>query len=171
MVLKLDVGSKAENFSLKDKEGKEKRLDTGDGNILLVFYTGGFDNNAMKLLGSLKDQFFKFKELNVRIIAVTPELQEKVKKTTGALQAPFDILSDPEMKVIRLYDVFDPIMNWTYPAAFIIDKDGIIQYAFRGVCSPNIPDVNYLIKKLIEMNRPEEAGLKAKHPKNASDIP
>jgi peroxiredoxin len=72
------------------------------------------------------------------------------------MSLPFTVLSDPDMKVVKEYDVYDPMMNWTWPAAFIIDKDGIIQYAFRGASAPNTPPVEYIWARLLKMKEARE---------------
>jgi thioredoxin-dependent peroxiredoxin len=158
LVLRLDVGSQAEDFTLKDHEGRPVRLNDmiGKGIILLTFYTGGFDRESMRYLKMLGDNYGKMKEMGVEVVAITPELTQKVDGTVRSLQLPFNVLSDPELKVAKQYDVYDPMAEWCYPAAFVIDKNGIIQYVYRGVSSPNTPPVPYLLKKFEQMAKKEQ---------------
>jgi peroxiredoxin len=85
------------------------------------------------------------------VLAITPELPGKVKTLAGGLNPPFTILSDPDLKVTNEYDVYNPDANWAWPAAFIVDRAGVIQYAYRGASPPNTPPVEYLLLKLAMM--------------------
>jgi|SRR5271157_770775 len=158
LALRLDVGSQAEDFALKDQQGKPVKLSDmmGRGIVLLTFYNGNFDPESVRYLMALKENYQKLKDLGVDVLAVTPEMPEKVKSTVDHLQLPFPVLSDPELKVTRQYDVYNPIMEWCWPAAFVIDRNGTIQYVYRGASSPNTPPVQYLIKKFEQMRKNEE---------------
>ena len=158
LALRLDVGSQAEGFTLNDHGGKPVKLSDNIGKniVLLTFYTGGFDRESMKYLIMLRDNYQKLKEMGVDVTAVTPEMPQKAGGTVRSLQLPFNVLSDPELKVAKQYDVYDPVAEWCYPAAFIIDRNGIIQYVFRGVSPPNTPPVPYLLKKFEEMAKKDQ---------------
>jgi thioredoxin-dependent peroxiredoxin len=152
MVLRHDVGGQAPGFALKDGTGREATLDSFRPSVvLLVFFTGGFDRDAVKGLQELVKGHQRILDSDAVLVAITPELPGKVQTLVVSMSLPFIVLSDPEMKVVKEYDVYDPIANWTWPAAFIIDKGGIIQYAFRGASPPNTPPVDYLLLKLARM--------------------
>jgi thioredoxin-dependent peroxiredoxin len=153
MALRLDVGSKAEDFSLKNGDGNEVKLSglIGKGNVLLIFFLGGFDKAAVSSLEILKNAYQGVRDMDTEVVAITPELQAKAGRLSKDLMLPFTVLSDPDFRVVKAYDVYDKAGNWTYPAAFIIDKTGIIQYAFRGASTPNTPPIEYIIGKLGRM--------------------
>ncbi len=148
MVLRHDVGGQAPDFTLKDGTGKEVSLDSFRPNVVvLVFFTGGFDRDAVRSLRELAKSYQRIRDSDAVIIAVTPELTGKVQTLVEGMSLPFTVLSDPEMKVVKEYDIYNPDMNWTWPAAFIIDRDGVIQYAFRGASAPNTPPVDYILSE------------------------
>ena len=152
MVLRHDVGGQAPDFTLKDGTGKEVSLDSFRSNVVvLVFFAGGFDRDAVRNLRELAKSYQRIRDSDAVIIAVTPELTGKVQTLVEDMSLPFTVLSDPEMKVVKEYDIYNPDMNWTWPAAFIIDRDGVIQYAFRGASAPNTPPVYYILLKLTWM--------------------
>jgi thioredoxin-dependent peroxiredoxin len=157
--LRLDVGSRAEDFTLEDCNGKAFRLGDllGGGIVLLTFYRGGFDPESARYLRALAESYPRLRVLGVEVVAVTPELPEKTKGTVGSLGLPFTVLCDTELRVARQYGVYDPVQEWCWPAAFVIGEDGTVQYAFRGVSPPNTPPVPYLIKKFERMRAPEGA--------------
>lgn len=161
LALRLDVGSSPEDFTLKDYSGKTVRLDDliGKGIVFLTFFRGGFDPESVRYLKALKESYPQLKGLGVEVVAVTPELPGKAESTAVSLHLPFPVLCDPELKAVKQYDVYDRAMEWCWPAAFVIDRDGVIQYTFRGVSSPNTPPVPYLLKKFGQMHKKElEAG-------------
>lgn len=157
LVLRLDVGSQAEDFTLNDCNGKAVRLGEllGKGIVFLTFYRGGFDEESVRYLKALAGNYPVLKDLGVTVVAVTPELPQKAKSTAEQLGLPFPVLCDPSLTVARQYDVYSPTMEWCWPSGFIIDEGGIIQYAYRGVSSPNTPPVPYLMKKLEQMRAPK----------------
>jgi peroxiredoxin Q/BCP len=157
MVLKHDVGGQAPGFTLKDRTGRDVSLDSFRPNVVvLVFFAGGFDRDAVRNLRAFAERYPRIRDYDAEVVAITPELPGKVNTLVENMSLPFTVLSDPEMKVVKEYDVYNPVMNWTWPAAFIIDKDGIIQYAFRGASSPNTPPVEYIWVKLLRMKEGKE---------------
>ena len=160
MVLKHDVGSPAPDFTLRDAEGREFSAGgfRGRGSLVLIFFLGGFDRDAVRSLRSLAEGYGRIKDAGAEVLAITPELPGKVKTLVEGLQPPFPVLGDPELAAVRAYDVYDPVANWTWPAAFIIDRDGVIQYAFRGVSAPNTPPTEYLLLKLTAMKEGKAVG-------------
>ena len=45
---------------------------------------------------------------------------------------PFPLLADPEGEVIRRYGVWDEEGKIARPAIFVLDRDGIVRYAYVG---------------------------------------
>ena len=131
MILRLDVGSRAEDVRLKNADGKEVSLGgyLGKSNVALIFFLGGFDMHSMRSLRDFINRYPELKGLDTEVIAVTPELPGKVQTLKENLKPPFVLLSDPDLNAVRKYDVYNPDTNWTWPAAFIIDKSGVIQYS------------------------------------------
>jgi peroxiredoxin Q/BCP len=152
MVLRHDVGGQAPGFTLKDGTGREIALDSFRPNVVvLVFFTGSFDKDAVRSLREFAISNQRIRDSDAVIVAITPELPGKVQTLVEGMSLPFIVLSDPEMKVVKEYDVYNPEQNWTWPAAYIVDKDGVIQYAFRGASAPNTPPVDYIWLKLTWM--------------------
>lgn len=153
MVLKHDVGARAPGFTLKDPDGRDVSLESfGErGNVVLIFFIGGFDRDAVRNLRKLAEAYPRIRDTDSEVIAITPELPGKVKTLAESLKPPYRMLSDPDLKVVKEYDIYNPDANWAWPAAFIIDRSGVIQYAFRGASSPNTPHIDYLLLKLTQM--------------------
>jgi peroxiredoxin Q/BCP len=150
LVLRLDVGSTAEDFTLESPDGEPFSLrDVMGGSIIfLTFFRGGFDAESVKYLKELNSAYDRLKDMGVEVIAITPEMPQKARGLVDSLSLKFKVLCDPEMKVVRQYDVYDPVSEWCWPAGFLIDRDGTIQYVFRGVSPPNTPPIRYILKKI-----------------------
>jgi peroxiredoxin len=124
--------------------------------VFFTFYRGGFDLESIKYLKALKESHHKFRESGADVLAITPELPPKTLEVARELELPFDIACDTDMRVAKMYDVYDPVMNWCWPAGFIVGRDGVIQYAFRGASPPNTPPVNYVVRKIEQLKKAEE---------------
>jgi peroxiredoxin len=159
MVLRHDVGSPAPGFILKDAAGRDVSLGSyrGRSNVVLVFFTGSHDSQAVRSLAELARSYDRVRAGEAEVVAITPEVPGKVRTLVEGLNPPFAVLSDPEQAVVKEYDVYDPSNNWTWPAAFIIDRDGVVQYAFRGASAPNTPPVEYILLKLALMKEGKAA--------------
>jgi peroxiredoxin len=155
MVLKHDVGAQAPGFTLKDPDGRDVSLESfrEKENVLLIFFIGGFDRDAVRNLRAIAERYQRIRESDTEVLVITPELPGKLKTLAGSLNPPYPMLSDPDLKVVKEYDIYNPDTNWTWPAAFIIDRAGIIQYAFRGASPPNTPPVDYILLKLTQMKQ------------------
>lgn len=162
MILRLDVGGRAEDARLKNADGKDVSLGDylGKSNLVLIFFLGGFDMHSMRSLRDFASRYPDLKGLDADVVAITPELPGKVKTIAENLKPPFTLLSDPELDAVRKYDVYNPTTNWTWPAAFIVDKSGVIQYSFRGASPPNTPDLGYIMMKLRQMVTGAKEGAK-----------
>lgn len=162
MILRLDVGAQAEDARLKNTDGKDVSLSDylGQSNLVMIFFLGGFDVHSMRSLRDFANKYPDIKGLGADVIAITPELPGKVKTIAENLKPPFTLLSDPELDSVKKYDVYNPTTNWTWPAAFIFDKNGVIQYSYRGASPPNVPELDYIMLKLKQMASPKEAGMK-----------
>jgi peroxiredoxin len=158
MVLRLDVGSRAEDFTLPICKGGSLRLSDliGRGIVFFTFYRGGFDLESIKYLKELKESYQKIKDSGADVLVITPELPPKAVSVSQELELPFDIVCDTDMRVAKMYDVYDAVMNWCWPAGFIVGRDGVIQYAFRGASPPNTPPVNYVARKIEQLKKAEE---------------
>ncbi len=149
MVLRHDVGGQAPGFTLKDGTGRDVSLEGfRPGVVVLIFFAGGYDRESVRNLRAFAEDYQRIRDSDAVVVAITPELPGKVQTLTEKQDLPFVVLSDPEMKVVREYDVYNPEQNWTWPAAFIVDRDGVIQYAYRGASAPNTPPLDYIKLKL-----------------------
>ena len=129
----LEVGVKAPDFTLKDKDGKEVALSSFRGKkVVLYFYpkdnTPGCTRQACAFAGA----YAGFKERNVEVIGVSRDSGKSHAGFAAKYGLPFILLSDPELTAIQAYDVWKEKKNYgkvsmgVVRTTYLIDEDGII---------------------------------------------
>ena len=78
-----------------------------------------------------RDQFEKFEKVNAKILGVSFDSSDKLKKFREKYNVPFTFLSDRKKIVAKLYDS----KGWFFPkrVTYIINEKGIIQKIIRNV--------------------------------------
>ncbi|HIU64370.1 MAG TPA: thioredoxin-dependent thiol peroxidase [Candidatus Avacidaminococcus intestinavium] len=132
-------------FTLPDKEGKEVSLQDFLGKkVVLYFYprdnTPGCTRQACAFAAAYED----FKQENVVVIGVSKDSVASHVKFAEKHDLPFILLSDPELTVIKAYDVWQEKKNYgkvsmgVVRATYIINEQGIIEKVMPKVK----PDTN-----------------------------
>jgi peroxiredoxin len=85
-------------------------------------------------LTRLAEDYDKIKQAGADLVAISVDSQSygwSMGQTTGA---KFEILSDPDHKVIDQYGVFNAHEHGgiAFPSTFVIDRVGIIRFAYVG---------------------------------------
>lgn len=149
----LEKGTKAPEFILKDKNGKEVALsDFAGKKIVLYFYPKDSTPACTKQACGFAGMYDEFIKMDVAVIGVSKDSSASHQKFADKYNLPFILLSDPELTVIRAYDVWKEkklygessmgVVRTTY----IIDENGIIEEVMTNVkTDTNATDVlNYL---------------------------
>lgn len=130
----LQIGSKAPQFTLFDKDGKEISLSDFLGKkVVLYFYpkdnTPGCTRQACAYAGAYK----KFREKGVEVIGISKDSVASHAKFAEKHELPFILLSDPERIAIEAYGVWQEKKNYgkvsmgVVRSTFIIDEQGNIE--------------------------------------------
>jgi peroxiredoxin len=161
----LSVGSKAPDFSLPSKtpEGpKQIRLSDnfGQKNTLLLFFPMAFTGTCTTEMCGVSDDLAAYASLNAAVYGISgdnPFAQESWAQKEK-ISAP--LLSDYEHEVAKAYDVayesFLPQMNLGMAgvpkrAVFIVDRNGVIQYAECDDDARALPNFDKVKSKLAEL--------------------
>lgn len=152
----LFINSKAPDFRANDQNGAEIRLKDviKDSLVVLVFYRGQWCPYCSKYLKKLEDSLMLLKEKGARLIAISPEKPENIKKTVDKTNVSYSVLYDKDMKIMKAYDVAFEVDEKTVsryknadidlaaangqkdkvylpvPAIYIINKEGTIIYRY-----------------------------------------
>lgn len=130
----LNIGDKAPDFTLKDKNGTDVSLSDFLGSkVVLYFYprdnTPGCAKQACAFAGLYED----FRKKNVQVIGISKDSVASHIKFAEKYNLPFILLSDPELKAIEAYGVWQEkkmcgkTSMGVVRTTFIIDEKGNIE--------------------------------------------
>lgn len=141
----LEVGTKAPEFTLPDKNGNSLSLsDFAGKKVVLYFYskdnTPGCTRQACAFAGAYEE----FKKINTVVIGISKDSVASHQKFAEKHGLPFILLSDPELTAIRAYGVwqekklYGKVSVGVVRSTFIIDENGMIEKVMLKVK----PDTN-----------------------------
>ena len=141
----LEVGMKAPDFTLLDKNGEAVSLaDFSGKKVVLYFYpkdnTPGCTRQACAFAGAYK----QFEAMGVEVVGISKDSVASHVKFAEKYNLPFVLLSDPELSAIQAYGVwqekklYGKVSMGVVRTTFIIDEQGMIQKVMPKVK----PDTN-----------------------------
>lgn len=121
-------GAKAKAFSLKDLNGQTYTLTPGDGRAhVLVFYMGYFCGLCREQMGNLARSANDLSRA-AEVVAISVDPPSELQKMDQVLNGAFRLLSDPDLSVIRQYQMEmlggSPMADRGY---VIIDGKGVVR--------------------------------------------
>lgn len=141
----LEKGTKAPDFELLDKDGKEVRLSDFLGKkVVLYFYPRDNTPGCTRQACAFAENYEEFKNLDVAVIGISKDSAASHIKFAEKYSLPFILLSDPEHKVIEAFGAWQEKKNYgkvsfgTVRSTFVIDENGIIEKVMPKVK----PDTN-----------------------------
>jgi peroxiredoxin len=131
----LQIGDEAPDFTLFDSDKNELSLsDLKGNNVLLLFFPLAFTSVCTAELCSVRDNLNMYEQLDVRPIGISVDSLYTLAKFKAEQKINFPLLSDFNKEVSKtygaLYEMFGFGMKGVSKrAAFLIDREGIIEYA------------------------------------------
>ncbi|HZM02732.1 MAG TPA: redoxin domain-containing protein [Candidatus Saccharimonadales bacterium] len=157
----IKVGSKAPDFTLKSKTATglvDVKLSDNFGkkNTVLLFFPAAFTGVCTKEMCEISAGLSQYSDLNATVIGLsidTPFTQEAWAKQE---KIGITLVSDLDKVVIKEYDVVFPklagIGDTAARAAFVIDKQGVVQYAEQTPSPKDLPNFD-AVKETLERLR------------------
>lgn len=103
----LEVGTKAPDFQLLDKDGKSVRLTDFLGKkIVLYFYPRDNTPGCTRQACAFAQSYPQFQNQDVVVIGISKDSVASHLKFAQKYELPFLLLSDPELQAIQAYDVW-----------------------------------------------------------------
>jgi peroxiredoxin len=142
----LKPGDKAPDFKMFNTEKKEVSLSDFKGKtVVLHFFPAAFTGTCTQQLCTLRDDFSFYKNLDAVVLGCSTDTLFTLAKFKESQNLDFDLLSDYSKEVCKAYGAqYD---TWIYGitgnakrSAFIIDGNGIIQYAEVLEKASDLPD-------------------------------
>ena len=141
----LEVGTKAPQFTLSDKDGNAVSLSDFLGKkVVLYFYPRDNTPGCTRQACAFASNYEGFKSKDVIVIGVSKDSVASHQKFAEKYDLPFILLSDPDRQVIEAYGVWQEKKNYgkvsmgVVRSTFIIDEQGVIEKVMPKVK----PDTN-----------------------------
>lgn len=153
----LKVGDRAPDFELPDASGKKVKLSEliARGPVVVTWYRGGWCPYCNIALRGFHKSLPEIRAAGASLVAISPETPDNTMSTAEKNHLDFEVLSDRGNKVAHVYGVAYKIPrviaeqfkgrldlakhngddSGTLPlgATYVIDREGIIRYAFVDV--------------------------------------
>lgn len=134
----LRAGQKAPDFSARDQFGRTQTLETlrgPKGTVLLFFRSADWCPYCKGQLIQLQAAKARFEKQGIKLAGISYDSVEILKFFSDRRKIDFPLLSDPESKIIRRYQVLNaeavgPNAGMARPGYFFIDPAGVIHEKF-----------------------------------------
>lgn len=127
------LGKKAPDFKATTATGKPISLSQfkGKENVVLVFYQGSFCTVCGQQLQDLQANLDKFKSRHTQVIAISGDDPTHARKSVADHGLTFPVIPDTSKSIIKSFGVANITRNnIAWPAAFLVDKKGLIRLSF-----------------------------------------
>ena len=164
-IMALPVGTKAPDFTLPTKTADGPQQITlseqfGKENTLLLFFPMAFTGTCTTEMCGISNGLHEYRQLNAMVYGISGDnpFAQEAWAQKESISVP--LLSDYEHQVARAYDVaydsFLPQLNLPMGgvpkrAAFVIDRDGVIQYSECNDDARELPDFDKIKARLAEL--------------------
>ena len=141
----LEIGTKAPDFTLQDKDGNQVALsDFAGQKVVLYFYPRDNTPGCTRQACAFAQNYDGFKERGVEVIGISKDSVASHAKFADKHELPFILLSDPELVAIQGYDVwkekklYGKVSMGVVRTTYVIDENGVIEKVMPKVK----PDTN-----------------------------
>lgn len=143
----ISVGSKAPDFTLKSKQASglvDVKLSNNFGkkNTVLLFFPLAYTSVCTAELCDVSNGLSSFAGADVIAISVDSPFSQEAWAKTNNIQAT--LASDLNKQVIKAYEVVFPMLagvgDTAARAAFVIDKNGVVQYSEQTPTPKDLPN-------------------------------
>jgi peroxiredoxin (alkyl hydroperoxide reductase subunit C) len=161
MINSIQIGKIAPNFVTigvyKNRLGKIRLSDYyGKKYVILIFYPANFTSVSSTELIQLSDRISEFRKLSTQILGISVDspfshLHYLLSKRTqgGVAQLNYPLVSDLNRTITKQYEVLTDD-GFSFPALFIVDKEGIIQYYMVNnlLCGRSINELLRILRSI-----------------------
>ena len=129
----MNVGDKAPDFTLFDKDGRQVSLkDFAGKKVVLYFYPKDNTPGCTRQACAFAQNYSEFVRRGIAVIGVSKDSVESHRKFAEKYSLPFVLLADPELQAIKAYGVwqekklYGKVSFGVVRTTFIIDEQGIV---------------------------------------------
>lgn len=156
----IPVGSKAPDFNLKSKQASglvDVKLSNNFGkkNTVVLFFPAAFTGVCTQELCDITAGLGNYSALNADVVAISVDTPFAQEAWAQKEKITITLASDLNKETTRKYDVLFPMLagvgDTAARAAFVIDKNGVVQYSEQTPTPkdlPNFEKVKAVLEKL-----------------------
>jgi len=130
----LEIGMKAPDFTLPDKDGNSVSLSDYLGKkVVLYFYPKDNTPGCTRQACAFAAAYEGFKSRDIAVIGISKDSVASHLKFAQKYELPFILLSDPELKAIQAYGVwqekklYGKVSMGVVRSTFLINEQGMIE--------------------------------------------
>jgi peroxiredoxin len=144
--MNLKIGDKAPSFELMNSETQKVSLSDFQGhNLLILFFPLAFTSVCTTELCSVRDTLKDYEALDASVLGISVDSPFTLAKFKAEQNLNFPLLSDFNKEVSQAYGSFykDFVLGLkgvSKRSAFVLDKNGVIQYAEVLESAGDIPN-------------------------------
>ena len=156
----IPVGSKAPDFTLKSKQASglvDVKLSNNFGkkNTVLLFFPAAFTGVCTTEMCQLSGNMNAYSGLNADVIAVSVDTPFAQEAWAQKEKITLTLASDLNKETIKKYDVVFPMLagvgDTAARAAFVIDKNGVVQYSEQTPTPKDLPNFEKVKETLAKL--------------------
>ncbi len=145
----ISVGTKAPDFTLKSKQASglvDVKLSNNFGkkNTVLLFFPAAFTSVCTKEMCDITAGLNTYSGLNADVIGISIDTPFSQEAWAQKEKINITLASDLNKDVIKKYDVVFPMLvgigDTAARAAFVIDKNGVVQYSEQTPTPKDLPN-------------------------------
>ena len=156
----IPVGSKAPDFSLKSRKGGAlvdvKLADNlGKKNTVVLFFPLAFTGVCTTEMCDVTAGLDAYQQLGAEVIAISVDSPFAQEAWAAKEKIGITLASDLNKEVTKSYDVVFPMLagvgDTSARAAFVIDKNGVVQYSEQTPTPKDLPNFNAIKEALARL--------------------
>ncbi len=102
----MQAGDSVEEFTLENQDGKEVRLSDFKATPVVLFFYPRADTPGCTIEScGFRDAFAKFQEAGITVFGISRDTVKAQKKFKDKYELPYDLLADPDMILIKRFDL------------------------------------------------------------------
>jgi peroxiredoxin len=144
--MKIQKGQQAPDFTLYDSAKNKVSLHDYKGkNVVLLFFPLAFTSTCTKELCHVRDNISQFNSLDAQVFGISVDSLHTLAKFKAEQELNFPLLSDFNKQVSKAYDTIYEKFSFDMEgvskrSAFVIDGNGVVQYAEVLENAGELPD-------------------------------
>jgi len=144
----IPTGSKAPDFNLKSKTPADADIklsnNFGKKNTVLLFFPAAFTGVCTQEMCSLSGGMNEYASLNADVIGISVDTPFAQAAWAKQEKITIPLASDLNKTTAKAYDVIFPMLagvgDTAARAAFVIDKNGVVQYSEQTPTPKDLPN-------------------------------